>query len=301
MKKNMSKKYFEANTADELYKKAIEEVSKNPEYIVRPRGMEIKEILNVELVLKDPRNSLIRSEARKLNYAFAAMEKLQYLSGNSDSERLCFYNSNFANFKNDYNYYDGDYGTRIRYWLEHIIALLKKDPDSRQAVYTIFGVQDRHSSKDIPCTISHQFFLREGKLHMTAYMRSNDLLWGFPYDINGFVFIQEFLANVLGVELGTYTHKVGSLHLYTEREFDLLKVLSNSKLSDIRNPEIEKGIDFKDYLSDIELLLKIEKLYRKKNTLKASELSKHLPISLHKYLEVLKETIAKKLQKEEHI
>jgi thymidylate synthase len=132
-------------------------------------------------------------------------------------------------------------------------------------------------------------------------MRSNDLLWGFPYDINGFCFIQEFLASVLGLELGTYTHIVGSLHLYTERENSLLNILSNDSLKKIKNPEIERNIKVEDYLSDIELMLKAESFYRLSEDVLAEELEKLLPTSLLKYLSVLKEAIFKKRDKEEHI
>ena len=299
--KVLTQKRFEADNIDELYYFAIDRVLYNPEYVVRPRGMEIHEVLNTQLVLTNPKNCLVHSKARKLNYAFTIMEKLQYLSGDTDSNRLSFYNGNFSNFKNEYDYFDGDYGTRIAYWLEHIYRLLKKDKDSRQAVYTIYGVQDRHSSKDIPCTLSHQFFIRDNKLHMTANMRSNDLLWGFPYDVNGFVFIQEFLAAALGLEMGTYTHNVGSLHIYTERADQLKAVLEDETKLKIENPAIEQGIDFKQYILDVHMLLKIEQMYKMHHDDEAMLLEKMLPTSLLAYLNVLKKKIFEKRDKLEHI
>ena len=53
---------------------------------------------------------------------------------------------------------------------------------------------------------------------MTTYMRSNDLWMGFPYDVFQFTCLQTLLAMELDVELGTYTHVAGSLHLY-ERDY----------------------------------------------------------------------------------
>ena len=49
---------------------------------------------------------------------------------------------------------------------------------------------------------------------MTTYMRSNDLWMGFPYDVFQFTNMQVLMSMELGVELGTYTHISGSLHLY---------------------------------------------------------------------------------------
>lgn len=45
-------------------------------------------------------------------------------------------------------------------------------------------------------------------------MRSCDLWYGFPYDVFNFCNLQVLLSMELGVELGTYTHICGSLHLY---------------------------------------------------------------------------------------
>lgn len=45
-------------------------------------------------------------------------------------------------------------------------------------------------------------------------MRSNDAWMGLVHDVFAFTMIQEMVARSLDVELGTYTHFVGSLHLY---------------------------------------------------------------------------------------
>lgn len=256
-------KHFTADNADDLYQKLISAVAYAPEYIVRPRKMEVKEITNVTAVLTNPRHCLVTLKDRKLNYAFSTIEKLQYLTGECDPDRLVFYNSNIAHFQNKYGFYDGDYSVRIHYWLEYIYKVLKADPDTRQAVMTIYGPQDRHESLDIPCTVMHQYMIRDGKLNLTVVMRSNDLLWGFPLDINAFCFLQEFLAACLNVEIGTYTHIVGSMHLYTEREEQLTKLLGPVvEYNEVVNPTIEKGIDFHSYLHDALTVLSLEREYR---------------------------------------
>lgn len=232
------KHLFEANTANDLYLQLIESIAKDPQFTVSPRGMQIKENIGVVAKLTDARNCVITLKDRKLNYAFAAIEKLEYLSGHTDPNRLVFYNSNFENYRSEYGLFDGAYPERLGYWYRHIYNLLKSDPDTRQAVMTIYGVQDRHKSKDIPCTLSFQFLIREGKLNMIATMRSNDLLWGFPYDTSGFCFIQEALAACLGVEVGSYELHAGSLHIYTEREEQLTKLLENKEELVLQFPRI---------------------------------------------------------------
>lgn len=232
------KHYFSGDNANELYLDLIDSISKEPQFETAPRGMAIKENCGVVAKLNDPRKCLITFKDRKLNYAFAAVEKLEYLSGQTNPDRLVYYNSNFDNYRSEYGIFDGAYPERLGYWYRHMYNLLKTDPDTRQAVMTIYGVQDRHKSKDIPCTLSFQFFIREGKLNMIAHMRSNDLLWGFPYDINGFCFIQEALAATLNIELGTYELHAGSLHIYTERENQLTGLLDSTEVTSHVNPPI---------------------------------------------------------------
>ena len=68
--------------------------------------------------------------------------------------------------------------------------------------------------KEIPCTCTLQFMVRDGRLELAACMRSNDAFKGLPHDVFSFTMIQEIVARTLGHQLGVYTHFVGSLHLY---------------------------------------------------------------------------------------
>jgi thymidylate synthase len=51
-------------------------------------------------------------------------------------------------------------------------------------------------------------------------MRSNDIVWGLPYDVFLFTMLQELLASELSVDIGSYFHYAASFHLY-ERHFKL--------------------------------------------------------------------------------
>lgn len=65
---------------------------------------------------------------------------------------------------------------------------------------------------------------------MTTYMRSNDLWFGFPYDVFQFTCMQILMSMELELELGTYTHIAGSLHLY---ERDYRKSLENKEKNNV--------------------------------------------------------------------
>jgi len=66
--------------------------------------------------------------------------------------------------------------------------------------------------------------IRRGKLEWLQVMRSNDAVWGLPYNFIQFTSLQEILAGWLGVPIGSYNHVSDSLHVY-ERHWRLLENL----------------------------------------------------------------------------
>jgi thymidylate synthase len=90
--------------------------------------------------------------------------------------------------------------------------------------------------------------VRSGRLHAIVYMRSNDAIWGLPYDIFLFTMLQELLASELGLELGSYTHVVASLHLY-ERHFELARrIVRNPSACDFEMAPMQAHRQIKTFL-----------------------------------------------------
>ena len=102
--------------------------------------------------------------------------------------------------------------------------ILLIDHDSRQAILHIKEARNivESPTKDLNCTISLQFILRNNKLDLITTMRSNDIWLGLPYDVFNFTCMQIQMAMELGVEIGIYHHNVGSLHMY---EKDYLRLV----------------------------------------------------------------------------
>lgn len=177
------------------------------------------EILNAVTVLNDPTQNILKSDVRKLPMRYAVGELLWYLSGSNRLKDIKMYSKAWENLSDDGETVNSAYGYRIfekfgfDQW-EYIKDKLRQDPNSRQAVIHIKD-PDYHPTKDLPCTVCLQYFIRDGKLHATTYMRSNDIWLGFPYDVFSFTCMQIILAFELGVEVGEYTHIAGSLHLYS--------------------------------------------------------------------------------------
>ena len=157
------------------------------------------------------------------NSAIGAVEGLQLIAGISDSSLTCEIQPNFRAFMDDGAFW-GAYGPRTVDQFPVIVERLRKDHDTRQAVVTLWD--PKHDAiggkRDHPCTTAFNFRIRDERLNMTTFMRSNDAYWGWPYDVYQFSMVQQAVANCLGLETGTYTHHAASFHLY-EPHWDVAK------------------------------------------------------------------------------
>lgn len=182
---------------------------------VEPRGLETLEILNYSLTILEPWHSVFEIPGRELKPAIGAME-LCGLVGQVDIDSAIRRNSKAMAMFQDEGVTWGAYGPRIRGLLNPLVDHLLTDPSSRRAVLTIHDsrVDLGRNVKDIPCTLSFQWLIRDGLVHMRTSMRSNDAWLGLPYDLMMFCGLHRSVAHWLGLRVGTYTHAVGSMHLY---------------------------------------------------------------------------------------
>ena len=180
-------------------------------------GEVVGEIINAITVIKDPTRNICDG-TRKMNMRYAVGELLWYMSGKNTLKSIQNITSAWDRMSDDGETVNSNYGYCMMHkygfnQIGYVLDLLKNNPNTRQAVIHIKEPSNKES-KDVNCTVCLQFFIRDGKLYLTTYMRSNDLWMGFPYDVFQFTNLQIMLAMELGVEVGTYTHIAGSLHLY---------------------------------------------------------------------------------------
>ncbi len=102
------------------------------------------------------------------------------------------------------------------------IDTLRKDPTRRSIVLSTwipirdsikFGKREKTSS---PCLLSVHPQLVDGKLHMFVVMKTNELFNGFPLNAYGFTLLQKYMADQLGVAVGSYTHFSVSMQIYED-------------------------------------------------------------------------------------
>ncbi len=276
-------------TFNDLYSKLVKDVLTGEKS--SPRGMEILEKIGYQFTITDPNKALCTINGRKLNYAFAIIEAFEYLYGQNDANRLCFYNSNMRNFTNSTGSFDGAYAPRIKNQLEYVYKTIKKDPDTRQAVIVIRDQRDMQPSRDVPCTLSLQFLLRQKKLHCVVTMRSNDLLWGTPYDVNGFTLIQKNIARWLGVEVGDYVHQAGSLHVYLNvlSKFDF--IYKTIEYDNVQLPQLEGT--YEETMNNLKTFFWVEESFRKDGT----DRTELLPNHLKPYFDIVKNYVKRQREK----
>lgn len=178
-----------------------------------------RELLGVSLRILKPRARISRSENRGKPFS-AIGELLWYLSGR---DTLDFIENYVPEYRKDAvdGILQGAYGPRLTAMrgsvnqFDSVFNLLSRKAGSRRAVIQLFNAEDIATEhQEIPCTTTMQFHLREGLLHMSVTMRSNDAYWGLPHDVFCFTMLQEMMARRLGAELGEYYQYVGSMHVY---------------------------------------------------------------------------------------
>ncbi len=222
-----SRRVYQTFTA--CYYDLVEELMNDFTYESAPRGMQIKEKLGVTFELTNPRNRLPYIPEREFGMAYCIAECVWYLTARNDTDWIANYAPFWRGISDDGKTANSAYGARLfrphpriavgqlsSQW-RYAIDELKRDSDSRRAVMHIRTPCDSMpgaADKDMPCTLTLHPFVRDGKLHLVANMRSSDLILGIAYDVPFFTLLQELMAAELGVGLGSYIHTSNSLHVY---------------------------------------------------------------------------------------
>jgi thymidylate synthase len=183
--------------------------------IQAPRGVKTNELTNFVLELESAESAtFLNGIGRNASQDVLAAELMQWAAGVSDLSQLRAASKVFEQFSDDEHRLYGAYGPRAYEGLKRAVKVLSDDDSSRKATVSLWNNTEFIDSKDLPCTISWSFLIRHGALHMTTFMRSNDVWTGVTYDVPSMARIQSMMAWALGVDLGSYTHIAQSMHLY---------------------------------------------------------------------------------------
>jgi len=256
----------------------------------------------VMIKIKNPLSRWVTIPDRKWNLFLPYAESLWLATGRNDLNFIKYYLSKMEDFSDDGEFLRGGYGPRLRFYngntvdykkpsiekeikynqldqFSYIIKSFEKDPYTRQAVITIGDPpKDCFSSdneikqtKDIPCTRTLQFMKNSqgDKLNLTVYMRSNDFIWGASaVNMFNYMFMQEYFAQILGLEVGEYFHIANNLHYYDNHKYLV------EKLSKVEDFEDDAFCYKKNFSSLNEFDNNVEKLLKWENEIRFGKTNK---------------------------
>jgi thymidylate synthase len=196
---------------------------------VGPRGLMTRELTDVTIELPHPSKRFITSKARDVDMRYCVGELTFFLMRRTDLSFIRHYSTFWEKISDDGKTVNSAYGYRLfgiqelngntQFW--YAISSLSKDRNTRKAVMTIYDRSDARESRDNPCTMFLQALIRNNKLELYSFMRSNDVWRGVPYDVAFFTLVQEMMYIALltrypDLELGHFFHHAVSMHAYAE-------------------------------------------------------------------------------------
>ncbi len=196
---------------------------------------------------------------KKLHLKSIIYELLWFLNGDTNVKYL---QENGVRIWNEWADENGDlgpvYGKQWRSWvnqdgetvdqISQAIDLIKNNPDSRRIIVNAWNVGDLPKMALSPCHCLFQFYVADGKLSCQLYQRSADCFLGVPFNIASYALLTMMMAQVCGLQPGTFVHTFGDAHLYLNHIEQTKLQLSRDcrELPTIKiNPEVSSIFDFK--------------------------------------------------------
>ena len=211
--------------------------------------------------ITEPTARIVTIPCRKWNKTLPYAESLWIASGRNDLDYITYYLERMRDFSDDNVFARGAYGPRLRHFngdkddykvtgilnaanvgidqLRYIVECFRAEDSTRRAIISMGDVmKDDFDSEgslkktlDIPCTRELHFIKQpnSNKLDLVVKMRSNDMIWGASaVNIFNYTFMQEYMAAILGLEVGNYFHFADNFHYY-DRHKEMIEQLSEVK------------------------------------------------------------------------
>lgn len=139
--------------------------------------------------------------------------------------------------------------------IANLMAMLKKNPDSRRLIVSAWNPALIDEMALPPCHALFQFYVADGKLSCQLYQRSADIFLGVPFNIASYALLTLMVAQVAGLQPGEFIWTGGDCHLYANHleQADLQLTREPLPLPSMKlNPEVKDLFDFR--FEDFELV-----------------------------------------------
>jgi thymidylate synthase len=173
----------------------------------------------------DLQNGFPLVTTKKLHVKSIIYELLWFLRGDTNVKYL---NDHGVRIWDEWADDNGDlgpvYGKQWRSWptpdggsidqIKQALDAIRRDPDSRRIVVTAWNPADLPKMALSPCHCLFQFYVADGRLSCQLYQRSADVFLGVPFNIASYALLTVAVAQVTGLQAGTFIHSFGDAHLY---------------------------------------------------------------------------------------
>ena len=192
---------------------------------------------------------------KKLHLKSIIHELLWFLQGDTNVKYL---QENGVRIWNEWADENGDlgpvYGKQWVSWpkpngeaidqISQAIEQIKNNPNSRRIIVSAWNVAELEQMALMPCHAFFQFYVADGKLSCQLDQRSADVFLGVPFNIASYALLTMMMAQVCELELGTFVHTFGDVHLYNNH-------LEQAKLQLTREPRALPQMRINPEIKDI--------------------------------------------------
>lgn len=220
--------------------------SRNGATLELPQPFSIQYQCPLENVLFDP--------VRRINPFLHFFEPLWILAGRDDVKFMKAILPSFIDYSDDGIRFYGAYGHRMRACTDqvaHAILNFRKNKEDRRNVLAIRQGHDiTYTGRDMPCNVSVALLIRDNKLHIHVFNRSNDYLWGMlGTNAVQFAVLMEYIAGYVGCDVGSYHQTSNCAHVYVDSE--LWKLTKDTSLI-VQDPYAEREVYHYPMMNDPE-------------------------------------------------
>jgi thymidylate synthase len=198
-------RFIRGKTISDAWRRGMNLIWRQGWDIKDERGIGIKELLAVQVVVEDPYRDMIPSE---YSWSQERLEEyaLQLQSGQNPG-------------------FEYTYGERLRSWsvpgqsaqvdqIDYVIKRLNASPSTRRATAVTWSPPVDTVRDEVPCMIVDDFKLRDGRLFLTALFRSHDFAGAYPANLYGLARLLQMVSCQVGAKPGSITTISVSAHIY---------------------------------------------------------------------------------------
>lgn len=196
-----------------------------------------------------PDRRVVFAPERDANPFFHLFEFLWMMQGRRDVRGVAEFVPGMRNYSDDGRQFNAAYGHR---WRRHFkvdqvelaVEALRAEggaEDRRVFVQMWDARVDNRQTLDKPCNVGAAFRVRsDGRLDMTVFNRSNDLVLGLAgANVVHMSMLHELVASCSGRPLGTYHQATNDLHMYVENPATIASLPLAGSWSEDRDPYVQ--------------------------------------------------------------